>query len=79
MFRYVSFFLTMLATFAQGIAMAAALHMATCFIFGLFLMFIYAFIFTQTAGFNIVLHSIMKHNERLRGVKIPTSLMSLKV
>ena len=57
--------------------MAAALHMATCFIFGVFLMFIYSFIFTQTAGFNIVLHSVMKHNER--GVKIPASQMSLKV
>ena len=77
MFRYVSFFLTMMATFAQGIAMAAALHMATCFIFGVFLMFVYAFLFTQNAGFNIVLYSIMKHNER--SVKIPASQMSMKV
>ena len=57
--------------------MAAALHMATCFIFGVFLMFIYAFIFTQTAGFNIVLYSIMKHNEK--SLKIPASQMSMKV
>ena len=67
----------MMATCAQGIAMAAALHMATCFIFGVFLMFVYAFLFTQNAGFNIVLYSIMKHNET--SLKIPASQMSMKV
>ena len=65
-FRYFLSALVILATLSVSIWLAAAYEMFVKFLMGIVDMMFLFYIFTHTIGFTVVLHSIIKHNQKQR-------------